>query len=98
MTKKADPFYNSKDWRDLRDKVKARWKHLNLPCGYCGKALDWKDKPIADHIQSRKEYPELALEEHNIQMVHHHCNTQKAKWHDNSDKPTIGEDGYPIEG
>jgi len=94
----GDKFYSTLEWIKLRSKVKARWKRMGLPCGYCGLPIDWDAKPIADHIQNRKKYPRLALVESNIQMVHHECNTKKSKYVESNDKVAIGLDGLPADG
>lgn len=93
--KQVDPFYSSTEWIKLRSKVKARWRAAGLPCGVCGKAIDWRAKPIADHILSRKARPDLALEIRNVQVTCHRCNSRKAVWVERNDRPQIGLDGLP---
>ena len=93
-----DSFYKTSAWRALRAKVKARWRKHCLPCAYCNKPLDWSQMVIADHTIPRKQRPDLALEESNIVCVHHHCNTRKAKWEDNSDRIPVRNDGLPADG
>ncbi len=95
--KRTDPFYSDRSWHKLRSKVKSQWKRSGRPCGICGKPLDWHAKPIVDHIQPRTTHPHLAHDIENLQVVHHACNTRKSAWHENSNKPMIGPDGYPID-
>jgi len=92
----TDPFYTSHQWHKLRSKVKAKWKANHMPCGYCGKPLDWQAKPIVDHIKPRSTHPQLALDETNLMVVHHRCNTRKYHFQENAKRPLIGADGYPI--
>lgn len=54
-----DPFYQSKDWWNLRSKVKAQWKREGKPCAMCKQPIDWNKRPIADHIEPRSKRPDL---------------------------------------
>ena len=87
------PFYSSIEWKKLRAKVKARWKALGLPCGYCGDQIDYRAMPIVDHIVSRREAPERALDITNLQVTCHRCNTLKA--HGKPPVTPTGMDGFP---
>ena len=93
----GDPFYTTKSWHRLKQKTKVAWRHQGKPCGYCGLPLDWDDKQslIVDHIQNRKQYPDLAMEPTNLQVVHHACNKRKAVYVENNTKVAIGLDGFP---
>jgi len=90
-----DLFYHTDKWLWLRKKVKARWKREGHPCGYCGESLDWSAVVIVDHIHNRKKFPDLALVEDNLQVVHHGCNTRKAAHHENINTVRTNVDGFP---
>ena len=89
-------FYNDAKWHRVRNRVRKRWRIDNRPCGYCGEPIDWSARPIVDHIINRKERPDLAYDDNNLQVVHHACNTRKGHWVENNDKQRIGIDGFPI--
>lgn len=93
--KQVDPFYSSAAWRDLRAKVRTKWRAAGQPpCPLCKQPIT--GTPIADHIQPRRKRPDLALVESNIQIICHPCNSKKAMWSDNSTKPETGLDGFPV--
>ena len=92
--KLVDSFYSSAAWRELRSKVRAKWKVAGQPpCPICGQPIT--GVPIVDHIKDRKRHPGLALMESNLRVVCHPCNTRKGIWEDNSTKIEIGIDGFP---
>ena len=93
----TETFYGTNEWIKLRSKVKAKWKRDNKPCGFCGKEIDWSIKGgvITDHIKNRRQYPHLALDESNCQILHHGCNTRKASWVENSSKTPTNSSGFP---
>lgn len=77
----ADPFYESREWLDLRYRVLRR---SNGCCQLCGnRGTD--DAPLhCDHIEPRSKRPELALVESNIQVLCKFCNLGKSN-KDNTD-------------
>ena len=90
--KGTHPFYGTAQWKKLRSKVGARWRALNLPCGYCHGRLDWS-KPgdsVVDHILPRHSHPHLALVISNLRVVHKACNQ-----HVRAPRPPVGLDGWP---
>ena len=91
----SDDFYSQREWHKLRSKVKARWKREGLSCGYCNEAIDWTERPIVDHIQNRKKHPDLALDERNLQVVHHQCNSKKYAYEENTTKTPVSLSGFP---
>lgn len=68
-------FYESREWRELRYRVltKYGWK-----CMGCGRTR--KDGVIlhVDHIKPRSKYPELELDENNLQVLCADCNIGKS--------------------
>ena len=95
-----DNFYSTNDWHKLRAKTKATWKAQGKPCAYCGEPIEWaiKGEAVVDHILNRKKHPHLALDPSNLQVVHggaKACNTKKAVWSENNNKPRINADGFP---
>lgn len=90
----VDPFYSSKAWRELREKIRGRWRAAGSPpCPICHQPIT--GMPVVDHIKDRKRHPGLALMEANLRVVCHPCNTRKGTWDDNSSKPETGADGFP---
>ena len=94
----GDPFYKTKQWRQLKMRVLANWRAAGKNCAYCGGTLDWSRRysVIVDHKIPRKKRPDLALTESNLVVVHHPCNSKKAAWDENENKPQIGADGFPV--
>lgn len=73
-TTPAGDFYNSRDWRRLRMKVFEKYGD-NVACFVPGcneKATD------VDHIKPRSKFPELALDEDNMQLLCSGCNRAKS--------------------
>ena len=93
----SDGFYKDIKWIKLRSKVRAQWKREGKPCAYCGHDLDHDEKGsvTVDHIINRRQRPDLAYEQSNLQVVHSTCNTKKASYVENNTKTRINDDGYP---
>lgn len=74
----SDAFLASFEWRRLRmEVIKAR----GTRCECCGRTP--KQHGIAinvDHIKPRKHYPDLALEQANLQVLCDECNHGKGNW------------------
>ena len=92
----SDGFYSQPSWHKLRAKTKAVWKRENRLCGYCNHPIDWNEIVVVDHIKNRRRHPDLALEPSNLQCVHHACNTRKAAYVENGNKPAVREDGFAV--
>ena len=93
--KAVDPFYSSAAWRELRAKVRSKWRKAGQPpCPICRQPI--KGVPVVDHVIARRKRPDLALAESNLRVVCHPCNSQKAAWEDNSDRAKTGADGFPV--
>ena len=73
ITDKA--FYESREWRNLRYKV---LKKHGAKCQCCGRSA--KDGIIihVDHIKPRSKFPELELNEDNLQILCEDCNLGKS--------------------
>lgn len=68
-------FYKSRAWRELRYRVLVK---ADGRCQCCGtKAVDGGRLHV-DHIKPRSKYPELALEESNLQVLCEDCNMGKS--------------------
>ena len=97
MMKKADGFYGTAAWKKARAQTRLNWRREGEPpCPLCNKPIT--GTPVVDHIQNRKEFPHLALDQANLRVVCHGCNSAKARWVDNSDTVEIGPDGFPVDG
>jgi len=71
----AISFYNSEEWRKVR--YKALRKHGGK-CQLCGRS--YKEHGVVihvDHIKPRSKYPELELDENNLQILCEDCNLGK---------------------
>ena len=89
----GDPFYKSKAWLAVRQKVLARdcWV-----CVQCGAGLKGKAKASVDHIKPRRLYPALALAPSNLQSLCKACHDGwKQVLERNEHKPQTGLDGFP---
>lgn len=73
----SDEFLSSYEWRALRMRVLIR---CGARCQCCGQSA--KDGVVihVDHIKPRRKYPELALEESNLQVLCEVCNHGKGNW------------------
>ncbi|MBU3023823.1 HNH endonuclease [Aestuariibacter sp. A3R04] len=67
-------FYSSQAWLALRFKVLNNAKRC---CKLCGITPDEGATLHVDHIKARSLYPELALEESNLQILCEKCNKGK---------------------
>jgi 5-methylcytosine-specific restriction endonuclease McrA len=70
-------FLKSYEWRSLRMKV---LKNLGRKCSCCGATPETGSVMHVDHIKPRRKYPELALEESNLQVLCEDCNHGKGNW------------------
>lgn len=80
-SKKFDSFYDSWEWKKLRYQV---LKKHGAKCMLCGRTPDDGAKICVDHIKPRALFPELELEESNLQVLCNDCNMGKGRW-DESD-------------
>ena len=65
-------FYKTREWRQLRYKVLVR---LGRKCQCCGEEGGYIH---VDHIKPRSLFPELELEESNLQVLCEACNMGKS--------------------
>lgn len=73
---KSDMFYLTWDWRKLRAKV---LNNKGFKCCWCNR--NPRDHGVVlhvDHIKPKSKYPELALEESNLQVLCEDCNVGKS--------------------
>lgn len=68
--KKVDPFYLSRAWKRIRVHVLLR---DNAQCQVCRKR--WAN--TVHHIKPRQDYPELALEESNLEAICAFCHNRE---------------------
>lgn len=66
----SDQFYNSTDWKKIRDQALATLENVCVQCG-SGQNLS------VDHIYPRSKFPEKALELSNTQILCLRCNSSK---------------------
>lgn len=67
-------FYRTKAWRDVRYKVLSE---SDKRCQLCGTSPEQGSTMHVDHIKPRSLYPDLALEENNLQILCEDCNIGK---------------------
>lgn len=72
-----DSFLETYAWRALRMKVLIR---DGRRCACCGATPATGAVMNVDHIKPRRLYPELALDENNLQVLCHDCNHGKGNW------------------
>ena len=65
-------FYGTPEWRLLRKRVLSRY---GPRCMLCGKT---SDRPCVDHVLPRSQFPALALDIRNLQVLCWACNKAKA--------------------
>lgn len=73
----ADDFLTSYAWRSLRMRVLV---NLGARCGCCGATAKDGKRIHVDHIKPRRQFPELALVESNLQVLCEDCNHGKGNW------------------
>lgn len=74
LSEHVDPFYLSRAWMDLRYRVLKRHAGGCQLCGVRGTA----ENPLqVDHIKPRSQFPALALDERNMQVLCRACNLGK---------------------
>lgn len=97
--KRADPFYNSPEWKSLR---LQRLRMDKWRCQFCGCLClgAKKGMPAAavDHIEPIKERPDLKLTLSNTRCLCKPCHDRHTRHSETAKtKPLIGADGYIIE-
>ena len=75
----TDAFLLSYEWRRLR-MVVIRKRGARCEC--CGATPADGIRINVDHVKPRKTYPELALDESNLQVLCAECNHGKGNWDD----------------
>jgi len=78
-------FYNSAEWRLIREQVIQERNHV---CQKCGLRITREYDLTVDHIKPRSKFPELALEKSNLQILCRRCNSAKGANCDESSLPT----------
>ena len=67
-------FYRTQEWRSLRVEVLAE---SNRRCLLCGSSPEHGITLHVDHIKPRSQFPELALDKSNLQVLCEDCNVGK---------------------
>jgi 5-methylcytosine-specific restriction endonuclease McrA len=80
----TDEFLMSYEWRKLRMVVLQKF---GARCQCCGATPADGVKMHVDHIKPRRFFPELALEETNLQILCEVCNHGKGNWSDKDWRP-----------
>ncbi len=73
----TDPFLSSYEWRSLRMVV---LKKYGARCQCCGADASHGIRINVDHIKPRRDFPALALDESNLQVLCEDCNHGKGNW------------------
>lgn len=73
----SDAFLDTYAWRRLRMRV---LRACGARCQCCGATAKDGVRIHVDHIKPRRKYPELALEESNLQVLCEVCNHGKGNW------------------
>lgn len=72
-----DSFYATYEWRQLRYRA---LKKYGSRCLCCGRSPKDGATMHVDHIKPRKQFPELAFELDNLQVLCAVCNHGKGNW------------------
>lgn len=71
-------FYNSEEWRQMRDYIRKRDNYECLFCKRDGGVTTRHDAVLeVDHIKELEHYPELALEETNLRTLCRDCHNKR---------------------
>ena len=73
-----DPFLCSAEWKGMRTRVLATYGAKCMCCGRMPKDLGQIN---VDHIKCRRDFPELALDFENLQVLCGRCNKAKGNKH-----------------
>lgn len=73
----SEAFLQSYEWRSLRMRV---LRDHGARCMCCGATPDDGLRMHVDHIKPRRQYPHLALEYKNLQVLCEVCNHGKGNW------------------
>lgn len=76
-------FYFSWEWRELRYKILLKFGAVCMVCG----ATKADDVICVDHIKPRSKYPELELDEDNLQVLCGTCNQGKSNKDETDHRP-----------
>ena len=82
--KGAKRFYASKAWRTVREIVLIRDNYL---CQQCLKRNIIRTADAVHHIKELKDYPELALDESNLEGICNACHNKEHPEKGKGDKP-----------
>lgn len=83
-------FLATYEWRALRMKVLKRY---GTRCQCCGATPADGVRMHVDHIKPRRDFPELALEESNLQVLCEVCNHGKGNWDRTDWRPAETDEG-----
>ncbi len=72
----TDKFYKSREWMAARFRALHKAGHR---CEHCGVSVKKKGSMRVDHIKPRKSYPELSLDQSNLQVLCASCDNKKHK-------------------
>lgn len=70
--RKPHPFYDSREWRELRYSAIKKYGRKCMACLSTEKTIH------VDHIKPRSKFPDLALELSNLQILCADCNLGKS--------------------
>lgn len=68
--KVRDRFYQSTEWKKKREEIRKRDKYR---CQRCERRGIFKKGDVVHHIKELRDYPELKLEDSNLEMLCHKC-------------------------
>lgn len=87
----SDDFLRSFQWRQVRMVV---LKRDGRKCACCNATAADGVRIHVDHIKPRRKYPELALDEDNLQVLCEECNHGKGSW-DETDWREVADEPLP---
>ena len=82
----GESFYDSFEWKELREEV---LKKYGEKCMCCGATRKCGYKMHIDHIKPRSRYPELELDFSNLQVLCEKCNIRKSNIDETDYRPSV---------
>lgn len=95
QSKKPDRFYTSSAWQRVRWHV---LKRDGFACVVCGRSVQGKGQARVDHIQPRKQHPDLALTLSNLRTLCPPCDNARHADKGGQRRAAVGLDGLPVGG
>lgn len=94
-----DTWYLSPEWKALRKEALRRDRYTCQVCGVSIRGAKFGGaRPIVDHVEPRRQRPDLAMALNNLVSLCIACHNRKSRGDGSHGviKPKIGENGFPL--